>query len=140
VNRHEFEALRDLRGKQISVDIEFVANRATDPNLTFKDVPVENSLGYILRCNGTYKPGIPSVSFNFFIPDIGPICRIDVNGPIHKPVGRTHKHSLKKDDDPRKNLPTPDAAPDFEGKTPRQIWELLCSSANIIHAGKFVDP
>src|SRR5689334_20990081 len=125
VNRHEFEALRDLPGKQISVDIQFLPNRATDPNLTFKDLPVENALGYILRCNGTYKPDIPSVTFNFFIPDIGPICRIDVNGPVHKPVGRTHKHSLKKDEDPRKNLPTPDAAPAFEGKTPREVWELL---------------
>lgn len=140
MNRQEFEVLRDLPEKTVTADIEFTSNRATEPNLTFKDVTVENSLGYAIRLNGTYKPDIPSVTFNFFIPDVGPICRIDVNGPIHKPVGRTHKHSLKHDDDPRKNLPAADAAPDFESLTPRQVWELLCARANILHTGKFIDP
>jgi hypothetical protein len=140
VNRREFEAIRDLPGKEVNVDIQFQTNRSTDPNLTFKDVPVENNLGYAIRLNGTYKPDVPSVTYNFFIPDVGPICRIDVNGPIHKPVGRTHKHSLKADDDPRRNLPSPDAAPDFEGKSPREVWELLCQRANIVHTGQFIDP
>lgn len=140
MNRREFEHLRDLPGKQIVADIRFVNSRSTDPNLTFSGVILENSAGWIVRVNGTYKPDIPSITFNFSIPEVGPICRLDVNGPIHKPVGRTHKHSLKHDEDPRKNLPSPDAIPEFEGLSPREAWARFCEVANIRHTGKFFDP
>ena len=140
VNRREFELLRDLPNKRIDQDIRFVAARATDPNLTFSGVTLKNTAGWIVRLNGTYKPGIPSLTFNFSIPDVGAICRLDINGPVHKPVGRTHKHSLKNDEDPRKNLPTPDAAPDFNNLSPSQAWALLCESARILHEGVFFDP
>jgi hypothetical protein len=140
VNRREFELLRDLPDKRITEDIRFVASRATEPNLTFSGIILENSARWTVRVNGTYKPEIPALTFNFSIPDVGPICRIDMNGPIHKPVGRTHKHSLKQDDDPGKNLPNPDAAPDFENLSPSEAWALLCDRAKIIHVGAFIDP
>ena len=140
MNRREFELLRDIPDKRIGQDIRFVVSQATSPNLTFSGITLQNTAGWIVRLNGTYKPDIPSLTFNFSIPDIGAICRVDINGPIHKPVGRTHKHSLKKDDDPSKNLPTPDAAPDFENLTPTQAWALLCERAHILHGGVFFDP
>src|SRR5689334_15781367 len=92
VNRLEFETLRDLPDKRITEDIRFVLARDTQPNLTFGGVKLENSAGWDVRINGTYKPDIPSLTFNFVISDAGgPICRLDINGPIHKAAGRTHK-------------------------------------------------
>lgn len=44
MNRNEFEALRNLPGKTITVDIRFESTQATRPNLTFEKVVVENSL------------------------------------------------------------------------------------------------
>lgn len=140
MNRREFELLRDLPDKRIAADVRFAPARATDPNLTFSGIELENSAGWAVRVNGTYKPQIPSITFNFTIPDVGPICRVDINGPIHKPVGRTHKHSLRHDDDPRKNLPTADAVPEFDRLTPREAWNLICESAHIRHDGTFFDP
>lgn len=140
VNRREFELLRDLPDKLITEDIRFAVSRATEPNLTFSGVTLENSAGWTVRLNGTYKPDIPSLTFNFAIPDVGPICRVDINGTIHKPVGRTHKHSIRNDDDPRKNLPSADAIPDFENLTPHEAWELVCANARILHTGTFFDP
>jgi len=113
VNRLEFELLRDLPDKRITDDIRFIAARLTEPNLTFSGVVLENATGWVVRLNGTYKPDIPSLTFNFSIPDVGPICRVDMNGTVHKPAGRTHKHSLRHEDDPRKNLPNADAVPEF---------------------------
>ena len=140
MNRQEFELLRDLPDKRITADIRFVATRATDPSLTFSGVTLENTAGWIVRVNGTYKPDIPALTINFLIPDVGPICRVDINGPVHKPVGRTHKHSLRRDEDPRKNLPSADAVPEFEKLSPREAWEKLCGLAHIVHEGTFFDP
>jgi hypothetical protein len=139
VDRREFELLRDLPGKRIAEDIRFVVTQSTSPNLTFSNVEVENNRGIVLRLNGTYKPGIPSISFNFTTPE-GPICRLDVNSTIHKTAGRTHKHDLRDDADPRQNLPHADAAPDFANLTPPEVWKLLCDRANIEHDGTFHDP
>ena len=67
------------------------APRDAKPNLIFDQIAVENSLGWDVLLNGTYKPDIPAISFNFVIRGVGPVCRIDVNGTIHGPAGRTHK-------------------------------------------------
>ena len=53
MNRQEFEQLRDLPGKRITADIEFIANKATSPNLTFERIKVENELGLDVFVNGT---------------------------------------------------------------------------------------
>ena len=75
MNRSEFEALRSLPDKQITADIRFELKQATSPNLTFEDVPVENALQYEVILNGTFKPDLPSVTFNFVLRGVGPICR-----------------------------------------------------------------
>ncbi len=121
-------------------DIEFKSGKDTRPNWTFEGVAVSNALEWDVALNGTYKPDVPAVTFNFSIRGIGPICRVDVNGPIHGAAGRTHKHDLRREEDPRRNLPSADARPDLAGKTPRQIWEDLCQRAQIQHTGRFIDP
>ena len=140
MNRAEFEQLRDIPDKQITTDIVFTAHRQAAPNLVFEQIPVENSLGADIILNGTYKPDIPSITFNFVIRGTGPICRLCVNSSIHKDVGRTHKHSLQNEADPRKNLPHASARPDLDGKNAREVWETLCQQANIKHTGTFHEP
>ena len=140
MNRHEFEQLRDLPGKRIAVNVAFATPRDAKPNLVFDQIVVENSLGWDVLLNGTYKPDIPAISFNFVIRGVGPVCRIDVNGTIHGAAGRTHKHDLQTEDDPRLNLPHATGRPDLGGRSAREVWETLCQQANIVHEGTFHDP
>jgi hypothetical protein len=139
MNRLEFEQLRDLPGKIITEDIEFHLTQDTAPNFTFESVVVQNELNWNIVLNGTYKPKIPSVTFNFVLKGVGPICRFCVNGTFHPGSGRTHKHALGMDDDPRLNLPT--AAPiQFGGLSVSQIWQRVCQMSNITHNGVFTEP
>lgn len=140
MDRAQFEALRNLPGKKISADIQFTPSRETSPNLTFAKIKVDNSLGWDIELNGTYKPGVPSVTFNFVAIGVGPVCRIDVNGQEHKPAGRTHKHDLRQASDPKGNLPLAVPRLDLVDKSPVEIWRILCTQANINHTGSFLDP
>ena len=137
MNRSEFEALRSLPDKQITADIRFELKQATSPNLTFEDVPVENALQYEVILNGTFKPDLPSVTFNFVLRGVGPICRVCVNGALHSGAGRTHKHDLRRESDPRNNLPEAVARPDLADLSVREVWEILLKQANIVHTGAF---
>src|SRR6266480_5550381 len=140
MTKMEFEQLRDLSGKRITQDIRFASSPEVSPNLVFDHIRVDNSLNYDVLLNGTFKPGIPSVTFNFVIRGTGPICLICVNGTIHGSVGRTHKHALTDASDSRLNLPTAIARPDLENKLPREVWQILCDQVLIEHTGTFFDP
>jgi hypothetical protein len=141
MTRAEFELLRNLPDKRIVADIVFQQSKATSPNLAFENVPVENALGLEVLLNGTFKPGLPSVTYNFHIKSAGgPVCRVCVNGTTHGNAGRTHKHDLRHESDPRNNLPTAAPRPDLENKTAREVWATLMAQANIQHTGTFTDP
>ena len=141
MNRAEFERLRSLQGKRITSDIEFTELRQARPNLVFDGISVENVDGWDVVLNGTYKPGVPAITYNFVLRGFGPICRIEVNGTSHPGVGRTHKHELRKETDSRLNLPGPTVRADIQqSSSPRQVWELLCKEAKIEHTGEFKDP
>jgi hypothetical protein len=140
MNRQEFEHLRALPGKRITADLSWSSPRDGKPNWIFDEVVVENSADLDVVLNGTYKPNIPAVTFNFVLRGVGPICRIDVNGTIHGNAGRTHKHDLRRETCPRDNLPNASSRSDLDGKTAREIWNELCELAHIEHAGKFQDP
>ena len=140
MNRQEFELLRTLPGKVIAANIEWTSPRDAKPNLIFELVPVQNSLEWDVVVNGTYKPDVPSVSYNFVLRGVGPICRLDINGTVHHPAGRNHKHDLRRDTDPRNNLPSAFERNDLAGKSAREIWVELCRLANITHTGTFKDP
>lgn len=142
MNRTEFEALRNLPDKIVAADIVFAQKNST--TLVFQDVAVSNSLGIDLVLNGSFKPDIPAVKYNFCIKGVGPICRpicrIDVNGSIHGNEGRTHKHDLRSESCPRNNLPHAQQRPDFENLTAKQVWTKICLMANIQHTGRFEEP
>jgi hypothetical protein len=138
MNRKEFEALRDLPDKKVVVDIAFTRKNST--TLVFQDVAVSNSLGFDLVLNGSFKPDIPAVKYNFCIKGVGPICRVDVNGSIHGSEGRTHKHDLRSESCPRNNLPHAQRRSEFENLTAKQVWTKICLMANIQHTGRFEEP
>ena len=143
MNRHEFEALRDLPDKLIVDDIVFTPNKHLSTTLILEPIKVLNAGAYDVVLNGSYIPNIPAVKFNFSISsEGGAICRIEVNSTIHKSAGRTHKHSLQHDSCPRKNLPHAVPRPDLDltRLTPAEIWETICREANINHEGRFIDP
>jgi hypothetical protein len=67
MNRGEFESLRDLPRKAITVDIRFLESAGSLPNLVFDNVAVENSLGYDIVLNGTFKPRLKAVTHSSWI-------------------------------------------------------------------------
>jgi hypothetical protein len=142
MNRTEFEQLRDLPDKAIEGDIVFIPSKNISTILECEQVKVLNSLGINLILNCTYIPDIPRLKFNFHVQGVGPICRVEVNGIVHREVGRTHKHYLVKESCPRKNLPEADPRPDLESlaHSPKAIWDKVCEQANIVHVGDFKEP
>jgi hypothetical protein len=140
ISRQDFESLRDLPNKTISEDIVFRANKNVSPNLTFEKVKVQNTLGYDIELNGTYKPSHDSSTFNFIQRGVGPICRFDINSTVHKDVGRTHKHTLHNENDPSRNLPVAHPRPDLDGKSVQEIWKTICKQSKIKHQGRLILP
>ncbi len=142
MNRSEFIELRDLPDKIIHSDLEFTPSKFSSVSLVCEQIEVTNSLGYDLVLNGTFVPTIPSIKFNFAIKGIGAICRIEVNGKIHREAGRTHKHDLKNENCPRKNLPFAEARSDLDlsKQTPADIWQKICEESGIVHTGTFRSP
>jgi len=138
MNRLTFEKLRDLPDKEIRDDILF--KKENTNTLIFDNIRVYNSMGIDLLINGTYKPNIPSIKFNFYVRGTGHICRVEVNSTIHKENGRTHKHSLQKESCPRRNLPYTEPRYDLKDKSVKQVWEIICSQSEINHNGVFVEP
>jgi hypothetical protein len=141
MTKDEFDELRRMSGKEISVDILFVKTKHLPEEVVIFDrAPVENSMDYEIFLNGHYNRKTGSLTFNFTLQGVGPICRVDVNGAIHGDQGRTHKHELTSEQDPNAGLPIARARSDFEGKTAREVWELICKLAKIENTGTFFDP
>jgi hypothetical protein len=138
MNQQEFQTLRDMPGKKISGDILFLKTNSSGPNLVFDGVLVQNTEAFEIVLNGIFKPNIPSLTFNFVLRGVGPICRLDVNGTIHDFVGRTHKHELIRESDPRKNLPTAFKREDIDSANlnVKDVWTQLCAQAKIEHDGE----
>ena len=139
MDRSEFERVRDLHRKKIESDIRFERDTAISAVLTFKNVRILNDLGYMLMLNGTYKPRLKCVIYNVRVEDLGPICRICVNGVEHGNAGRTHKHSLLTEECAKSGNLGKDvvARPDLMGKTAHEVFQDFCVRARILHTGMF---
>lgn len=138
----EFEQLRDLAGKAISDDLEFVE---TAPN---SDIfRCEQSLGVFagheILLTATFHRNIPSVVFNFRKAGFKAIGRYCVNGNLHRDKNtgvlvRTHKHAPESNDCFRKNLPLAYERTDLSIKSFKDVvavWQSICKDANIHHSG-----
>lgn len=141
MDRTAFEALRDIPGKVIRGDIRLAARRQTQPALIAENILIENDTGTVLRLNISYNPEVGSKTFNVTAAGVGPICRLDVDGPAHRPAGRCHKHSLQTERCPDRNLPDNVAdRPELSGRPLGELFALFCEMAQITHEGTFILP
>lgn len=141
MDRLEFEALRDHGNKIIRTDIRFSNVRATRPTLVVDGITIENDNDVDLRLNISFNPETGAAKFNVHSPGVGPICRLDVGGPAHRPAGRSHKHSLRTEACPRRNLPDEVIdRPELLGRSVEALFTEFCTMANVRHEGVFVAP
>jgi hypothetical protein len=141
LDRKTFDALRDLPGKRIQGDIRFIASRAIRPLLIAEDIRIQNQFSVDLRLTVKYNPEVGSSTFNVHVPGVGPICRLDVDGPPHRPFGRSHKHAMQSEECPRRNLPEGVSDwPDLSGKSVADLFGAFCEMASIDHDGVFFAP
>ena len=141
MDRAEFEALRSIPGKVIHGDIRLSARRQTQPALVADNILIENATSIVLRLNVSYNPETDAKTFNVTAVGIGPICRLDVDGPAHRPAGRSHKHSLQTERCPERNLPDGvQDRPELAGKAIGELFAIFCKMAHITHEGTFVPP
>lgn len=141
MDRSSFEAVRDIPGKVIRGNIRLAASRQTRPVLVAENIVIENGGDITLRLNISYNPEVGSKTFNVTAAGVGPICRLDVDGPAHRPAGRSHKHSLQTERCPERNLPDGvDDRADLAGKPLTELFALFCKMAHISHEGTFIAP
>jgi hypothetical protein len=91
--------------------------------------------------NVSYNPESGSKVFNVRVEDVGPICRLCVDGTVHGDAGRSHKHSLQEARCPDRNLPD-GVIPrkDLAGRSLLECFAAFCEMAQIDHRGKFEAP
>lgn len=141
MDRITFEALRDMPGKAIRGDLRFAKRAALSPLLVLEGVRIESASGVDLIMSVTYNPIVGSKTVNVHSPGVGPICRLDVDGPAHRPAGRSHKHSLQTERCPDRNLP--DGVidrPDLAEKSVGEVFAEFCRMAEITHEGQIEAP
>jgi hypothetical protein len=141
VDRKAFEELRDLPGKKIRKDIRLSRKKDLLPNLTADNITIENELGIDVVMNINYNEEVGSKTINVVLKGRGPICRLDVDGPAHRPAGRSHKHSLQTPRCPDRNLPDNVLdRPDLAGKPLGELFAIFCEMARIEYEGTFESP
>ena len=139
MNRDEFERLRDLPDKRIVGDINLQRTKNTAPLLSCV-VPIENSAGVNALVRIELNEQTDSKTLNVWIPDTGPICRLDVDARDHKEIGRSHKHSLKLPDCPHPSINLSrdiQSRADLAGMTIQEVFTDFCHKARITHEGSF---
>ncbi len=105
MDRPTFEEVRDLEGKRIEQDVRFSRPKATAPVLVAEGISIVNGLGLDVRMTIHHNTEAGGKTINVYIPGVGPICRLDVDGPAHAPAGRNHKHAIQCERCPDRNLP-----------------------------------
>lgn len=141
MDRPSFEALRDLPGKTIHGDIRLARRAALAPLLVAEGIRIEAGGDTELLMSVHYNPEVGAKTVNVHVPGLGPICRLDVDGPAHRPAGRSHKHALQTPRCPERNIPAAVIdRPDLSGRSIRDVFEVFCSMAKITHNGRFEAP
>lgn len=141
MNPTEFETIRDIPGKRIKRDVRFSKRKSHLLALTLDNVPIGNDAVADRRLNITYNPETGSKTFNVQVSGVGPICRLDIDGPEHKHVGRSHKHALHTERCPDRNLPREvQGRSDLDGMSMRDLFGEFCTLADIEHEGSFEAP
>jgi hypothetical protein len=136
MNRSEFEELRDMPSKRIIGDI--VMKRKKDRSMVFESgaVAISSDSSVLANVYLEFNEATGAKTVNVMVVGVGPICRLDVDGKVHRPAGRCHKHALHTPDCPADNLPRAVIdRPDLSGQTLEQVFAEFCSMAHIEHTG-----
>lgn len=136
VTRHEFEAIRDLPGKVILRPVILAAKNSGSAVLEARDIVIQNSAGIDLRMVVRFNINTTAKNINVSVPQLGPICRLDVDSTVHGDAGRHHKHDLWTPECPAKNLPhNVKARSELAGKGIAEVFSIFCDNANIFERG-----
>ena len=136
MNRAEFEELRDLPGKRIVGDIVLKRKKEGSTVLVSVVVPIEVDSAVVANLYVEFNEATEAKTVNVAIVGTGPVCRLDVDGKVHKPAGRSHKHSLVTPECPSDNIPRNvlDRS-DLSGMSLEQVFAEFCEMAHIDHIG-----
>jgi hypothetical protein len=141
MDRAEFEKLRDLPGKSIEGDIALSPPMAGAAYLESEKIPILNSEDVPAFVVVRWNPQTDSKTVNVAVRGVGPICRLDVDGRIHEPAGRHHKHSLRSAACPEENLKRDlQRRDDLAGATIQQVFAEFCRIAGVEHVGTLKVP
>lgn len=136
MNRAEFEELRDLPGKRIVRDVTLKRKKEGSVVYASGAVPIEADCSAVANLYVEYNDATESKTVNVMIVGVGPICRLDVDGKIHRPAGRSHKHSLRTPECPSDNLPLAVIdRTDLSGQSLQRVFAEFCAMAHIEHDG-----
>lgn len=138
--RSDIDALWSLADKCVNGDIVFVPHRSVPNVFSFERLEILNSMMDGVYMNGHFNCSVPCVTFNITIEGVGAVSRYCVGGPKHGNVGRFHQHSVRREDDIRKQLPYAVRRDELRGLRAKRVWEVICSEANIVHVGTFFEP
>jgi hypothetical protein len=136
MDRQEFEKLRDLSGKRITAEIVLRSKKDRRGVQMSGPVPIESSNVVLAHLYVEHNVETDSKSINVMMAGIGPICRLEVDSRVHRPAGRSHKHSLRMPDCPTKNLPIDVMdRPELTGASLEVVFEEFCRMAHIEFTG-----
>lgn len=135
MDRTEFERLRDLPGKYVDGDI--ILQKDGRVYLESEKLIIVNSDDVDATVLLRWNPETDSKTVNVIVSGLGPVCRLDVDGTVHAPAGRHHKHSLVHPDCPVSNLGRGVVRrDDLAGQDIATVWTEFCRMANIEHRGQ----
>lgn len=127
--------MRALPGKYVEGDITLKKDARS--YLESEKVPIVNSADVEATALIRWNPETDSKTVNIVVVGLGPICRLDVDGAVHAPAGRHHKHSLMQSDCPEANLKRGiERRDDLAGADIGTVWKEFCRMAAIEHKGQ----
>jgi hypothetical protein len=136
MQRAEFERLRDLPGKSIAEDIVLKRKKAGSPVLESGAVPISAESGILANLYLSVNEETDAKTVNIMIVGVGPICRLDVDGKVHRPAGRSNKHTLRTAECPAENLARDVIdRPDLAGISVDRVFAEFCEMAHIEFSG-----
>jgi hypothetical protein len=134
VTRAEFEALLKSPGKSISGPIELLP-ALSQPGKLVAQGTINNNDGDEAVIHVRFDTRTLSKTINVVVNGVGPICRLDVDGARHRTEGRHHKHDLRTERCPERNLPEAVARPELSGLSIEKVFDAFCRDAGIQNTG-----
>jgi hypothetical protein len=134
MTRSEFEALLQAPGKRFAGPVIL----RPDPHQPYRlvgDGLIQADDGSEAMVHISHNTMTGSKTINVAVCGVGPVCRLDVDGPVHKNAGRSHKHELQSSGCPRLNLPQASARTDLSGSSIEDLFRAFCSEAGIRSRG-----